>query len=135
MSRRVYVDSCVLIHALRGEDEASAQLAISEISQTDVEYVFSPLSELEVLPQPLKHCKEQAAFFEEWFKTAQCEWYSYEVHRRAIDQASRYSIAALDAAHVATAIVSGADELITAEKLTKPMYQSKEMRVRNIFEK
>jgi predicted nucleic acid-binding protein len=134
MTKKVYVDSCVLIRALKDEDEDLALRAISEISQEGVEYIFSPLVELEVLPKPMEHGKkEQVDFFKEWFQKSSCVWYSEEVHGAAIDQAMKYSIAPMDAAHVATAIVGGADELVTTEKATKPMFRSNEVLVRNIF--
>jgi predicted nucleic acid-binding protein len=118
--------------ALRSAEGDIAVRAINEISRDDTEYVFSPLTELEVLPQPMKNRPEQVEFFSEWFESATRIWYDDAVHRNAIDQASKYSIAPMDAAHVASAIVAGADELITGEKATKPMFNSREMTVRTI---
>jgi predicted nucleic acid-binding protein len=132
MTRKIYIDSCVLMLALKAAEDDVARRAIAEISQEGIEYVFSPLVELEVLPQPMKHKAEQVAFYEEWFKIASRVWYDEAVHKIAIDQASQYSIAPMDAAHVATAIIAGADELVTAEKPTKPMFSSREMSVRSI---
>lgn len=134
MNRKVYVDSCVLILALRQDDEAAAARAIAEITKDGVEYIFSPLVELEVRPQPMRHNKGQLAFYDEWFQSATRIWYSEEVHAIAMDQSSTYSIQPLDAAHVATAIVAGADELLTAEKRTKPMFNSRDISVRSIRE-
>lgn len=132
MSRTVYVDSCVLILALQAQEEDLAARLMAEITDPAVRYIFSPLVELEVLPKPTKRFPDQAAFFNAWFANAERIWYSDDVHLTALDQAKNYDIAPMDAAHVATAIVGKADELITGEKPTKPMFNTKDMKVRSV---
>lgn len=132
MTKRVYIDSGVLITALQVNDRELAMKALAEISRDDVEYVFGPLVELEVLPKPMKHNAEQAAFFQAWFANAKCFWYSQEIHQLAIQQVSDFPIAPMDATHVATAIFAGADELLTSEGTQKPMFMQKAIPVRSI---
>ncbi|WP_242577711.1 hypothetical protein [Chroococcus sp. FPU101] len=48
--------------------------------------------------------------------------------------ASQYGLGALDALHVASAISVSADELITTEKLSKPIHQVREVQVISIAE-
>ncbi len=134
MSHTVYVDSCVLILALQAKESDVAQKAIAAISDQNTRYIFSPIVELEVLPKPTKHRPDQAKFFAEWFERAERIQYSDEVHSTALAQATTYSIEPMDAVHVGSAIVGKADELITGEKSTKPMFASKELRVRSIRE-
>jgi predicted nucleic acid-binding protein len=134
MTKRVYVDSGVLITALKVDDEALALKALEEISRSDVEYLFGPMVELEVLPKPIKHYPKQAEFFREWFSKASCVWYSEDIHAEAIDKVANYPISCMDATHIATAIIAGADEVITSEQPTKPMFMQKDVAVRSLYD-
>ncbi|TCV97732.1 PIN domain-containing protein [Luteibacter rhizovicinus] len=133
MTKKIYIDSCVLILALKASEDAIASRAIAEISQDDAEYFFSPVTVLEVMPAPMRNGKhEQVEFYDAWFGTAKQIWYDDTVHQNAVEQATKHAIQPLDAVHVASAIVAGASELVTAEKATKPMFTSTEMKVRSI---
>ncbi len=52
-----------------------------------------------------------------------------EAHR----QAERYGITGIDACHIAAAVVGIADEFYTFEKLTKPMFRTKEIKVTSLL--
>lgn len=45
------------------------------------------------------------------------------VIQRACALAARYGLAAMDAVHIAHAVEAGADEFISAESLSKPMFR------------
>ncbi len=51
----------------------------------------------------------------------------------AKDLACRYGLAALDATHLAVAVVSRADELVSGEKPAKPLYRATEVHVRSLW--
>jgi predicted nucleic acid-binding protein len=129
---RRYIDACVLILALKATEEEIALRAIAEISDENVEYVFSPVIELEVLPHAQKHNTKQAEFYQAWFEQASRIAYDDVVHQEAMRQKRECNIAPLDCIHVASAITSGADELVTAEGPTKPMFSTKDIKVRSI---
>lgn len=133
MTRRVYIDSCVLVHALKSKSELIAIRAISEISKSDVEYIFSPLLELELIPKAWIHYREQAEFYAEWLEHATRVPYDSDVHKASMEQAKNYDIQGFDAVHVGTAIIADADELVTTEGPTKPMCTTRELRVRSIL--
>jgi len=47
----------------------------------------------------------------------------------AFDEACRFGIGAVDALHVAAAVACGAEELVTIENETKPLYRTRSIRV------
>jgi predicted nucleic acid-binding protein len=55
-----------------------------------------------------------------------------DVVRHAYDIAVNFGLSALDALHVAAAISTGAEELVTTEKTTKPLHRAKDIRIRSI---
>ncbi|MBH1388636.1 type II toxin-antitoxin system VapC family toxin [Stenotrophomonas maltophilia] len=124
--KRVYLDSCVLILAASASEEDVAQRAMQELDRADVDYVFSTLVELEVLPAPLKNKKfEQVAFFQTYMENAvkvACE----EAQQRAVLEMRVQSpgLSILDALHLSAAHDGGAVEFVTAEGPTKPMVAS-----------
>ena len=54
------------------------------------------------------------------------------IMRHARDIAGRYFLDAMDAIHVAYAIEAGADEFVSAERITKPMFRVLEVPMRSI---
>ncbi len=48
--------------------------------------------------------------------------------------ACKYGLAAMDALHIAAAISVGAEEFITTEKPTKPMYRVTGLKVVSLFD-
>ena len=57
---------------------------------------------------------------------------SEDLLRVAMQQARRFGLDAVDALHVAAALLLGAEELVTAEKLTKPIGRVTSLKVTTI---
>lgn len=123
MSRRkTYIDSGVLIAAFRGEDDIAVR-ALEILDDSNREFVSSEFVKLEVLPKPI-HGKRQdeVDFYEAFFK--QVAYWAQpldEVVDVGLQQAKLHGLSAVDALHVAAALITRADDLITTEKATKPI--------------
>jgi predicted nucleic acid-binding protein len=125
--KRTYLDANVLLAAFRGS-ESSEALKVPDDPERLL--LVSDFVRLEVLPKPrfLKQEKE-VEFMEAIFEVAESIPISPELTEKAIEFASLYDISGLDALHVGAAVSGKADELITLEKATKPMFRSREVRV------
>ncbi|MDQ3814088.1 MAG: PIN domain-containing protein [Armatimonadota bacterium] len=121
---RTYLDAGVLIKAARGDNELSAS-ALRLIDDENRQFVSSPFVQLEVLPKAIYHRQQAEADFYQAFFTSVSEWTASvdDVISEANRQASTFGLAAIDALHVAAALLLQADELITTEKPTKPIYR------------
>ncbi|GAB6057415.1 type II toxin-antitoxin system VapC family toxin [Desulfonatronum parangueonense] len=126
--RRTYVDANLLIAAWRGKDEIAAK-ALGILDDPFRLLIVSEALWLEVMPKPIfQEEYREKAFYEAIFAHADlCPWKT-NVLKSAQDLAQRYGLAAMDAIHIATAIDAGADEFISGEKPTKPMFKIKEMK-------
>lgn len=91
----------------------------------DREFVSSQFVRLEVLPKAIYHQQQDKAEFYETFFDAVSDWATDldQVTQDAYQLACTYGLAAVDALHVASALLLKADELITTEKSTKPMHR------------
>jgi predicted nucleic acid-binding protein len=127
---RTFVDSGVLLTAWRG-DKAESSLALKLLDDGRRSFYTSQLVRLEVLPKAVfyKNARE-VEFYERYFAlVAGDESLSRELAEDANRLARRYGLAAVDAAHVASAIRQGAEEFITTEDREKPMFRVKELAV------
>ena len=89
------------------------------------EFVASAFLRLEVVPQPsFNERLIEVDFMNDFFANVS-QWapVSDDLLRVAMQQACRFGLDAVDALHVAAALLAGADELVTAEKTTKPIYR------------
>lgn len=128
-----FVDAGVLIAAIRGETEVSAQ-AMAILDDPERTFASSEFVRLEVLPKALFNRKSQEAEFYSSYFQAVTHWPddTDTVVKRAYDTAVRFGLAALDALHVAAALSVGAQELVTTEKRTKPLHRTVGILVRSI---
>lgn len=124
---RTFVDANVLIRATNIEDAGLIARIVAVLEDERREFVASDFLELEVLPKPTRN-KFQVSidFCRDFF--ARC------VERVTTDEslmkaACRLGLSAPDAIHLAAASVAKADEFVTLEKPTKPMYKSKLVKV------
>jgi predicted nucleic acid-binding protein len=127
------VDAGVLIIAARGTGDASDR-AISVLEDSDREFVSSLFLKLEVLPKAIyNRQQDEVAFYEDFF-SAVTDWASnYEaIAHQAHQFACTYGLAGMDVLHIASALALGADQLITTEKLTKPMHRVPLLRIGSI---
>jgi len=122
---RTYIDSGVLIAALRGEEEI-ANTALFFLNDPLREYITSDYVKIELLPKCTYHKKDtEREFYEEFFRSSTTRVpSSEELLELAIDEGGKTGISGIDAIHVACAVVAQADELITAERATKPIHRA-----------
>jgi predicted nucleic acid-binding protein len=127
---RTFVDAGVLIAAVRGNDEL-AMRAMVVLDDADREFAISPLLKLEVIPQPTYNRRPaEVAFMNAFFDNAHYSTpLSEDLFRIAIEQACLFGLDAVDALHVAAALLVGAEELVSAEKSSKPLCRVKSMKV------
>jgi len=128
--KRTFVDADILIAAARGEDDLSAA-AMAILDDPAREFVSSSFVKLEVCPKAVFHRHTVEARFYEAFFESVSEWCSdYHVMiEKALVEATDYGLSALDALHVAAAVLLKADELVTGEKPSKPLYRTKSVKV------
>lgn len=122
--RKTYVDSGVLITAFQGIPSASIR-ANNILNSSDRDFVSSQFVKLEVLPKAIYHKQQDEVEFYETFFDAVSHWAMdiEQVTQDAYQLAFTYGLAAMDALHVAAALLLKADDLVTTEKSTKPMHR------------
>lgn len=128
--RKTYVDSGVLIAAFQGIQAASLR-ANYILNSSNREFVSSQFVKLEVLPKAIYNKQQDEAEFYETFFGAVSSWAMdvEQVTQDAYHLACTYGLAAMDALHVAAALLLKADDLVTTEKLTKPMHRVTEIQI------
>ena len=131
--KKTYLDSGVLITAFRGVQSTSLR-ANSLLNSRDRMFASSQFVKLEVLPKAIHHQQQDEAEFYETFFDAVSDWATdiEQITQDAYQLACTYGLAAMDALHVAAALLLKADELITTEKPTKPMHRVRGIRVISI---
>ncbi|MDR2127768.1 MAG: PIN domain-containing protein [Burkholderiaceae bacterium] len=132
MSRRTYLDACLLIAAFRGQKHINER-AMAILEDPERSLVLSDAVWLEVMPKPLYNKQDkETAFYEDIFRQAERLSWKMDVLDKAHALARQYGIAAMDAIHVATAIEARIDEFATAEKPDKPMFRVQEIRMHSV---
>lgn len=128
-----YLDSGVLIAASRGKELVSAQANL--ILDDDKRYFCSSkFVVLEILTKAKYHKQvEEINFYNAFFNMCNV-WANdlFTIVELAEDLASKYGLNALDALQIASAISVNADEFITTEKPTKPLYRVKGIKITSI---
>jgi predicted nucleic acid-binding protein len=127
---KTFVDACVLIAAVQGQ-EAVARRALELLDDPNREFVVSDFLRLEVIPKPTFNKRnDQVEFYEAFFQSAGSNIEaSSRISSEAIRLACHYDLHPIDALHVSTATTSGVEEFITLEKEGKPLSRVKELRV------
>ena len=127
---RTYVDAGVLIAGTRSGGERGAA-ALSALADPDRVFVCSAFVRLELLPKAVYHRqRDEVAFYEAFFD--QVSAWAEPIDRIVADaeqMAARYGLNALDALHVAAAVLLGAEELLTTEEPRKPIHRVTELKV------
>lgn len=131
--RKTYIDSGVLIAIARALDKMMTK-ALEILDDRQRIFVSSPFVNLEVLPKAIYYQQqEEITFYEGFFSS--CSFWANDLDsivQLAQNIASRYGIGALDALRIASAISVSTDELITTEKITKPIHRAREVQVISI---
>ena len=132
---KTYLDAGVLILGFRSEDPAS-ECAIQILNDPEREFAASVFVQLETMPKAQYHRQNnEADFYETYF--SQVSHWARDVDfiiQEASLIASQYGLSAMDALHVAAALSVGAEELITTERLTKPMHRVMDVRVVSLLD-
>lgn len=133
-TKRTYVDTCVLIAAFKGKDELGRR-ARDLLDDPQRTLVVSDLVRLEALPKARYHKQQQEVeFYEAVFSQAENIAWDESALQQAHTIAESHGVAAMDAIHVAHAMVAGVDEFVSAEKPTKPMFRVHSLVMRSIRE-
>lgn len=130
---RTFLDAGVLIKGVRSP--AAIAINIIEIMDDPERKFFSTsLLELEVLPKAIHHKKVmEAAFYREYFETkAKQVQVDEALIQRALKRSIRLGLSALDGLHLEAAITARADEFITTEKPTKPLFREVSLKITSI---
>ncbi|MBK1704385.1 type II toxin-antitoxin system VapC family toxin [Halochromatium glycolicum] len=132
MTKRVYLDTGVLITAWRGREHAGLT-ALEMLDDPALLLVLSDAVWLEVLPKPLYEGRhDEVAFYQVVFERAERLPWSLDVLRLAQDLARQHAIAAMDAIHAGFAVGHGVDELVTTERPEKPLFRIEQLPVRSL---
>jgi predicted nucleic acid-binding protein len=131
-----FPDADVLIYAARGMGLA-AKRAMDVLSDPDREFVSSVFLKLEVLPKALYHERYAEAKFYQTFFDAVSEWVtpSTKFVDSALDLAQTFGLSALDALHLTAAKLLDADEFVTGEKPSSPLFRVPDIRIVSLFER
>lgn len=118
---RTFVDSSVLIAAWRGNLNLRIK-ALTVLSDAQREFISSPFVRLEVRPKAIFHKNQtETAFYDAFFMSV-TKWIdpSKKLMVAAESIAEMFGLNGMDALHIAAALLSKADEFITAERPTSP---------------
>ncbi|BDA70793.1 hypothetical protein CAL7716_049590 [Calothrix sp. PCC 7716] len=130
---RTFIDSGVLIAAARANTTRSLA-AIQILNGRDREFASSPFIQLETLPKAIYNQQQVEAEFYEAFFSSVTLWATKleEIVQTGNRIACTYGLAAMDALHIAAALSIDAEEFVTTEKTTKPMYRVAEIKIVSI---
>jgi len=121
---RTFLDAGVLIAAARGIGIVPVR-AHAILDDAERTFVTSEYIRMEVLPKALYHRQSQEVLLYERFfaRAAQIVSPSVPLIQQAYTEAYTSGLAALDALHIAAAKYSGAEEFITTERPTTPLFR------------
>jgi predicted nucleic acid-binding protein len=131
--QRTFIDSGVLIAAARANTESSMR-ALQVLTDPNREFASSLFIQLETQPKAIYHQQQLETEFYTAFFDEVLHWAVdlEQITQRAHHIAKTYGLAGMDALHIAAALSISADEFITTEKPTKPMYRVPEILVVSI---
>ncbi|MBD2254458.1 type II toxin-antitoxin system VapC family toxin [Nostoc parmelioides] len=130
-----FIDSGVLVAAARSVGELSEK-ALSILEDSEREFASSVFVKLEVIPKAIFNQRTKESEFYETFFSGVTYWANDldKIVQDAYQIASQYGLAAMDALHIAAALSVGAEEFVTTEKKTKPMFRVSSIKVISIFD-
>ena len=134
MTLWTFLDAGVLIVGARGEDE-ERQRALEILEDPQRSFVASSFLYLEVGPKAAFHKRMvETAFYDRFFQGAKWVRDLERIDDLARSEAVKHGLGAMDALHLAAAHLSGAEEFITTEKRSKPIYRSGLVKVVYLFQ-
>lgn len=119
---RTFVDANILLLAWRGET-ALKMKAATVLTDANRHFISSDFVRLELLPKALYHKNRNEQMVYEMFFDRVQEWVddTEQIVAEGLAVGARYGLNALDALHIAAALLAGADEFVTAERPTSPL--------------
>lgn len=131
---RTAIDTNLLIAAWSAKGSRYAQ-ALGVLEAPNRQLIVSDALWLEVMPKATFHHQEaECRFYESVFDQAENRSWSSAIVEDAKTLASNYGLATMDAIHLAIAIDAQADEFISGEKPTKPMFRVGEIRAISLWQ-
>ena len=122
MPRRTYIDSCVLIAAFRGTEQASHR-ARALIADEERSFVASDILALEcVAPAIRTGNQDQVEFCDEFIRQAEHVSLTDSISRWAIGILSSHTMQHMDLFHIAAAVQAEVDDFVTTEAPSKPFF-------------
>lgn len=129
---RTFLDSGVLIAAASGNKQEK-QKARAILTDPDRRFVTSPFVELECLPHAEREGTEDAVLiYRAYFAAAEVYSDLEAILQTTGKELRKTNMKLVDAIHVATAHLAGADELLTTERPTKAMHRNTLVKVRTL---
>jgi len=121
---RTFLDSGVLIAAARATGVLGTR-ALALFNDPDRVFVTSEFVRMEIFPKAIYYKRQsEVAFYEDFFSDAeQIVPISEPLGHLAYTEACHAGLSGLDALHIAAAKSSGAEEFITTERTTKPLFR------------
>ena len=132
---KTFVDANVLIWAARGDHDLS-EAALEILDDPGREFIASDMLCLEVLPKAIYNKKvTEARFYRTFFDDPATTILTTSAASVAAAQteAETNGLSAIDALHIATAKLEKAEEFITGEKSTKPLFRTPDIKVTSIW--
>jgi hypothetical protein len=119
--------------AFQGQHSLSTQ-AMAILDDESREFITSDFVKLETLTKPTYNKREnEVEFMEAFFANAtQLAEVNQALIESALDLGKAHGIAAMDSLHLAAAISADADEFVTAEKPSKPMFRVTAIRLTSL---
>ncbi len=131
---RTFIDSGVLIYAARAEG-VLAQKALDVLKEPNRVFASSIFIKLEVLPKATYNGQvDEAEFYEEFFRGV--TYWATDIEsiiQNAYQESTQFGLGAMDALHVAAAVILGATEFITNEKPNKSIHRTQSIQVISIY--
>jgi hypothetical protein len=127
---RTFLDAGVFLTA-HDADNVKSGAALRLFESGDRELVATNLLRLEIVPQAAFHKRQpEIEFYEACFSRV-THWIEIDspLIKTAERLASNYGLHAIDALHVMAALAAGAEEVITTERITKPLFRVTQLRV------
>ena len=120
---RTFLDAGILIAAVRGQEEEAAR-ALAILEDPERSFVASDFLKMEVLPKAIYYQRSaEVALYERFFSQARLILISAALVAQAYTEACTFGLSALDALHVTVAKAGGAEEFITTERTTTPLFR------------
>jgi len=120
---RTFLDAGVLIAAVRGQEDEAAR-ALARLEDPERSFIGSDFLKMEVLPKALYYQRPaEVALYERFFSRARLISVSTALVTQAYTEACTFGLSALDALHVTVAKAGGAEEFITTERTTTPLFR------------